>query len=905
MHGCARTVELLGRYRGLVVSTRVMTAQSIGAGGAGEYARYLESKTITPELGDYYLTPDGEPTQAPGQWLSSAEILARLGIEGERIEGRDFVRLMEGRHPRSGEWLRPQGSNGGRAGGIDVTFSPPKSVSAVWALGSDSERAEMEAAHAEAVREAVGYLTEVVPTVRRRYGGRVVEEPARDLIAAEYRHTTARGVMAGDPPDPQLHSHVVITSAVRDDGRIVAVASRPVFRSAREVGAFYRSALASQLAERGYAIESGTGKNERYFEIAGVPQGLVDAFSARSREVARAAERFRARWGRAPERGELRRLKLENRKAKILLTRSDLQHVWDGIAAHFDFTKDDVARSLTGARGSRAEGALGDRVEGRLTERAATFSQGELRAVLLEQSVGELSPDEALAFAKTMISERRVVPLEGGLMTTLTVRAQEQAIERRFTQLAIPAGREVGETARMIASEQVAEIISGHLSEEQSHALGVITGPERGSVLIGPAGTGKGVVIDAAARAEQLTGHETMGVAVSWSTAERLGRDSPALAGSVFSIDALISRQQHGHVDVDQYTTIYLDEAGMADTDRLNRLCEMVERTGAKLVTIGDSAQLPSIGAGGMFDRLTEIVPSAQLSNVRRTLDPAEQKAWADLRAGRSDRAMAHYQSRGQLHMADTRDDAVEHAVKDWAKLTETLPIGEVALISDASNQEIHRLNARAQHLRAGRGELGELEVEVPGVHYGIRTGDRATMIEQHRTPGEERIENGSRGEVLDITPAGEVLIEFDITGRQRTLTGDELGRVRLGYAQHIHRAQGATVTRTLVVTGGWQASKESAYVEASRARKGTHWYVSREDLGTEGHDTDRIQRLAEGMGRSRAQTPSLAHLELADPEYGRGYTIPRAPSRRSRIPGITRALNRLIQRSREQERAR
>ena len=514
-------------------------------------------------------------------------------------------------------------------------------------------------------------------------------------------------------------------------------------------------------------------------------------------------------------------------------------------------------------------------------------------------------PQEALAFSKTMMAERRVLPLEGGLMTTLKVRAQEQAIERRFTQLAIPADREVGEAARAIASDQVAERISGRLSEEQAHALQVITGPERGAILVGPAGTGKGVVIDTAARAEQLTGHQTFGVAVSWSTAERLGRDSPALAESTFSIDALIARVQHGQLTVDQDTTIYLDEAGMADTARLDRLTEIIERTGCKLVAIGDSAQLPSIGAGGMFDRLAEIAPSAQLSNIRRTLDPAEQRAWADLRAGRSDKAMAHYHARGQLHMANTRDDAVEHAVQDWAKLTETHPIEEVALISDASNQEIHRLNARAQHLRAQREELGELEVQVPGVHYGVRQGDRVVMIQQHREHGQERIENGSRGEVLDITPDGGVLIEFDITGRRRTLTGDDLERVRLGYAQHIHRAQGATVTRTLVVTGGWQTSKEPAYVEASRARQGTHWYVSREDLGTEGHDIDRIQRLAEHMGRSHAQTPSLAHPELPDRDYGPRFHHTIAPSRTSRLPGIARAINRIVQPSRTQERTR
>jgi conjugative relaxase-like TrwC/TraI family protein len=873
----------------------MMTAASIGAAKGGGYARYLESKAVEPDRGDYYLSPDGEPTQAPGRWLATPDTLAQLGIEGSTVEGRDFIALMEGRHPRTGRWLRRQGAGGGRGGGIDLTFSAPKSVSAVWALGDESQRREMEAAHAAAVSEAIGHLTEAVPTVRRSRNNQVFEEHAVDLIAAEYRHTTARGVMEGDTPDPQLHSHVVVTSAIRDDGQIVAVASRPIFRSAREVGAYYRSALAHQLQQRGYQIERGTGKHGRYFEIAGVPRGLIDAFSQRSREVARAAERFRAKWGRAPERGELRQLKLEHRKAKTLVTRTDLHAAWNDTAARFEFASGEPAQLRNIAPGPVPDRDLGDRVEQRLTERAATFQPGEFRAVLLEQAVGELSPSEALAFSRRMIAERRVLPLEGGLMTTLTVRAREQAIERRFTSLADPAGRDVGKHARTIAANDVAERIGGRLSAEQAHALEVITGPERAAILVGPAGTGKGVVIDAAARAEQHVGQQTFGIAVSGSTAQRLGYDSPALAGQTLTLDALVSRVQRGQLHVDEHTTIYFDEAGMADTDRLDRLSEIVEQTGPKLIGIGDAAQLPSIGAGGMFDRLAQLVPSAELSNIRRTLDPDEQRAWADLRAGRSDRAMAHYHARGQLHMADTRDQAVEHAAQNWAALTETLDPSEVALISDASNQEIHRLNARAQHFRAQRGELGDIEVPVPGVHYGIRQGDRIALIDQHHEPGLERIENGSRGEILNITPTGEVLVEFDVTGRQRTLAGDDLGRVRLGYAQHIHRAQGATVTRTLVVTGGWQTSKEPAYVEASRARQGTTWFVSREDLGIEGHDTNRIQRLAANMARSHAQTPSLAHPELPDRDYGTHFQRSIAPSRTSRIPGILRTINRIV----------
>src|SRR5664280_3096608 len=260
------------------------------------------------------------------------------------------------------------------------------------------------------------------------------------------------------------------------------VASRPVFRSAREVGAYYRSALAQQLSARGYAIEQGTGKHGRYFEIAGIPRGLLEAFSSRSREVAQAAERFRARWGRAPERGELRQLKLENRKAKIPVTRGHLQHVWKETAERFQFVGDRVGRLLETARGSRPEHALEDRVEERLTERAAMFEPREFRAVLLEQSVGELAPREALVLSRAMIAERRVLPLEGGLMTTLAVRAREQAIERRFTALASAGGRDVGVEARALAGEQIAERISGRLNTEQAHALEVITGPERGAI---------------------------------------------------------------------------------------------------------------------------------------------------------------------------------------------------------------------------------------------------------------------------------------------------------------------------------------------------------------------------------------------------------------------------------------
>lgn len=847
----------------------MVTAASIPADRASGYAQYLESKTVEHEHGAYYLTPDGEMTEPSGRWLADPATLTRLGITtGQVVDGGDFLALMEGRHPGTGEWVRSEGAGGGRGGGIDVTFSAPKSVSVVWALTDPWQREMIEQAHTRAVARSMAYLREQVPVVRRRYSGQVVEEQARDVIAAEYRHTTARGVTNSQAPDPQLHSHVVITGALREDDRIVAVASRPVFRAARELGAFYRSALAEELASQGYAIEQNTGKDGKYFKIKGVPHELCEAFPGRSREVARAADRFRARYGRAPERGELRNLALENRATKTRITRPDLERAWQDTGYEHAFDADHAMRLIAFNEPRQHDQAVEDRIEARLTEHKAIFEAKELRAVALEQTAGEMPPDHALLVAKEMIRDRRILTLEGGQMTTLAIRAQEQAIERHAIHLAQPGGRDVGQTIREHATREVAERIAAPLSPEQQHALAVLTGPERAAVLVGPAGTGKGVVIDAAARAEQLAARETIGVAVSWSTAERLATDSPALQDQTMALDALLARTKAGSVHVGPDTTIILDEAGMADHTHLDALTQLVEHTGAKLIAVGDGKQLPSIGPGGMFDRLANRLPAAELQDIHRTKDPAEQQAWRAFRAGKPEQALEHYASRGALHLADTRDQAAENAVQAWAQLAQEHDIRDIALIADASNQEIDRLNARAQQLRAQHGELGQHETPLPHVHYGIRQGDLIAFTHQHRPPGESRIENGTRGEITALHPNGTATITLDGSDRRIALSAKDLNSIRLAYAQHVYRQQGATVERAIVLTGSWQTSKETAYVEATRARQRTDWHIAHQDLTNDRPDPDPLAQLAERMTHSRAHTPSNTYRERPDPAW-------------------------------------
>jgi len=224
-------------------------------------------------------------------------------------------------------------------------------------------------------------------------------------------------------------------------------------------------------------------------------------------------------------------------------------------------------------------------------------------------------------------------------------------------------------------------------------------------------------------------------------------------------------------------------------------------------------------------------------------------------------------------------------------------------LIADASNREIDRLNARAQRLRAQRGELASHELPLASVHYGLCEGDHVAFIAQHRPRGQARVENGTRGEVTKIEQDGTLALKLDGSDRLVRLAGEDGGvSLRLAYAQHVYRQQGATVDRAIVLTGSWQTSKETAYVEATRARHGTDWYVARDQLGIDGQDPDLITRFAERMTQSRAHTPSVIHQEIPGPEWDPS----RDPLDMSRLlPYVDRHANTRARRARPRRRTR
>jgi conjugative relaxase-like TrwC/TraI family protein len=839
----------------------VQSTHKIPATSATSWSRYLVAQATR---GTYY-THDGEGGRAaPTRWHGPEGLLCSYGIDPDRpVELSHLRPLMHGCSPVDGQPIRPAGSDKTRTAGVDLTFSAPKDVSALWAVSGPYRRAQIETAHRQAVASALAWTEREVAVVRRKHKGIVRFQTPAGLLAAEAVHTTSRlsrDREASGIPDPQLHSHVAVIAAVRKDGVVAAVESRQLYRAAREGGAWYRAELAANLRELGLPIQRRTGHGERYFAIPGVPSELAEGWSTRSQDVERAARVFRTRYGREPREGELDSLTLGTRGAKSSADPVEVSEVWRAVGEEHGLTSR-RSEELFNDWGLRQSPHidLGGELLREVTRERATITTRELRAKAYELAAGVCRPSEAEKLLGDLARTGKLIQLQDGTWTTRELRKLEATTIETARQRASERAASAGEQALRQARREIGKEIKGSLTSEQRQALETVTGTGGVAVLVGRAGTGKGVVIAAAARAWQLQGNTVIGTAIAGATAQRLRED--AKLDHSYTTDSLIKGVENGHIKLGPRTVVVTDEAGMADTHRKARLIGLTAQAQAKLLLVGDAAQLSSIGPGGLFKELEDKVPTAELREVHRANHAWERRAWEQIRAGEPGPALAQYQAHGRLHIHDTRAQAAEAMVNDWDGARKRTPDRRAVMLTDASNKERDEMNAMAQARRGVAGELGSHRVTLPGKPYGLAVGDEVVFTGQFHPVGQKRVENGIGGTILDTSrEESRVTIKTrEREPREVQLDTSEFGDLSLGYAVHVHRGQGLTTETSGILMGGWQSDREHAYVAVSRAREQTQIYLAREDLGEHGMDTGAIERLGQRIARSRAQEASIA----------------------------------------------
>jgi Ti-type conjugative transfer relaxase TraA len=830
----------------------------------GQEAYYLDA--VASGVEDYY-TGSGE---APGYWAGAGAAL--LGLSGEVSPG-DLRAALAGRDPTTGEQRARAGTaSRPRTPGFDLTFSAPKSVSVLYALGGGDTPAEVVAAHRAAVAAGIDYLERHAVFTRRRSDGVVELLKGEGLAVAAFRHRTSR---AGDP---QLHTHCVAANLVRSvDGRWGTLDSRSIFAHARTAGFVYQAVLRGEMTAR-LGVEWGSVRNG-FAEVVGLPKPLLREFSQRRQEIeaqleqrgqhsATAAQAATLDTRHAKEYGvdpEALHDQWVRRAREIGFAPGDVDAVCRRVAAP-ELHADEVSAALVSPNGLTARQASFDRRDAArglceaLPPGAAVNAEALDALVDLFVDSDDVVPLNGRAPETARLEDGRAVPAAPDYRRFSTVEmleAEQRVIDRAMARRASGGAVVPGPIVeRVVASEG--------LTEEQAGMVRMVTSSSAGvEVVVGKAGSGKTTALRAAADAWTAAGFRVTGAAV----AARAAKELQAAAGIPSTTVAQVLMDLDGAPDtLDRRSVLVVDEAGMVPTRTLDRLLAGAEAARAKVVLVGDYRQLPEIEAGGAFRALAERLDGFELHDNRRQQEQWERAALDELRSGDVRAALRSYENQGRIAAVDDARVAREAMVEAWLHARSR---GERALMVAISNREVDDLNRRARARLVAAGQVAS-----EGLTVGERVfskGDEVICLRNDRRLGVinsavatvESVDGGDRS--LDVRLAD---------GDRVRLPSEYLdaGHVAHAYATTIHKAQGATVDRTLLL-GDDRLYREAGYVGLSRGTVENRLFAVHHDRdeALELHAVDReppsvIEELHEALARSAAKHLAIEQRsELVD----------------------------------------
>ena len=279
--------------------------------------------------------------------------------------------------------------------------------------------------------------------------------------------------------------------------------------------------------------------------------------------------------------------------------------------------------------------------------------------------------------------------------------------------------------------------------------------------------------------------------------ARRMEQSTGVPSATVHRVLGLIANEdgQYGDPETLDADLVLVDEVSMLDVYLAEKLFRSIPAT-ARLILVGDSDQLPSVGPGAVLKEIIACgrVPVVRLDQVFRQKNGSRIAANAKLI--RHGNLSLEYGPDFEFY--DSTDMSVSAEIIESLYLQETARCGidNVVLLSPYRQKTETGANALNQRLQGKVNPPADGKMDAVHGQRRFRTGDKVIQIKNC-----EDINNGDVGYITSITGTQtESVIRIDFgDGRLVDYENADLDMLDLGYACTVHKSQGSEYKSVII----------------------------------------------------------------------------------------------------------
>ena len=391
-------------------------------------------------------------------------------------------------------------------------------------------------------------------------------------------------------------------------------------------------------------------------------------------------------------------------------------------------------------------------------------------------------------------------------------------------------------------------------STEQRDAIDTML-KENVVILRGPGGVGKTTTLNAVIKVLRHNGVSVATCALAGKAAENLTQVTGLRGQTIHRLLGIGSPFEMKDQGL-EYDVIILDELSMVNLGLFSELVRTIP-TGAKLIMVGDSAQLDSIGIGVMRDAIASGTISVITLNKihRQARESAIITHSLAFRAGNLPDGLsvkANWHMMGKRRdlgyvFEDNEKNLLGDACKIFKYALKQYDVKDIQIVSQTTRNCL-MLNKAAQQIANPQKDQDYYVVyEGKEYEYTLRVGDKVINTRNnYRTPDADRssaflpIFNGNTGtiESIDLEKGNKgeeslrMIINFDGIGRV-VIDSGTVTNIQLGYAITVHKSQGSTIPCVIVALPFQYMlnTRELLYTAITRASKVCYLVTSMKTL--------------------------------------------------------------------------